>query len=229
MSIADISMLQSVKNVFDSAGVPAEVWYPIMVAESGGNPAAIGDNGQSIGLFQLNLSGQGSGFDPTMLQNPILNAQIAARAIAPAFQAVKNQFPQSVWARETALRSGHPLGSPGQPSTNPQAIADANRIQRIQDAMSTGTQIAQTAFGRALGLNQSQMQGAQSAGDALANLNKLAGQISSGLQKFDFTGFGVYMLGLLLVIIALILAAMETDAGKATARAAVTAAKAAAA
>src|SRR5205823_1081411 len=102
-----------VKNVFDQYGIPEYVWYPIMMAESTGNPNAVGDNGCSIGLFQLNrCGGQGAGYSAYSLRDPATNAQVAAQYIRPAYDAVKSETTPETAAAETAIRSGHPGGSP---------------------------------------------------------------------------------------------------------------------
>jgi hypothetical protein len=37
-------------------GLPLNVWWPVVMFESSGNPLAIGDGGKSYGLFQINTS-----------------------------------------------------------------------------------------------------------------------------------------------------------------------------
>lgn len=44
---------QKLKEFFDARSVPEYVWWSIIKAESGGNMAAVGDNGSSFGLFQI--------------------------------------------------------------------------------------------------------------------------------------------------------------------------------
>lgn len=71
-----------------SLGIPVTVWEPIAMAESGLNPAA--DNpkdtngGWSVGLFQTNQFGQGAGYQPSQLLDPITNASVALPYIATA-------------------------------------------------------------------------------------------------------------------------------------------------
>jgi hypothetical protein len=50
--------------------------------ESGLDPHAVGDQGHSIGLFQLNDQGMGFGLTPAQRQDPWLNADIALRSLA---------------------------------------------------------------------------------------------------------------------------------------------------
>lgn len=106
------SVLQQIKSIFDAYGVPVWVWYPILIAESSGDPNAVGDDGCSFGLFQLNqCAGQGMGHSSTDLFDPIKNAQIAAAHIGASWQTVKGSSltdPQKAY--QTAVSSGHPLG-----------------------------------------------------------------------------------------------------------------------
>ena len=44
-------------------------------AESGLNPLAIGDKGNSVGLFQLNIRGAGAGMTTAARQDPLTNAR----------------------------------------------------------------------------------------------------------------------------------------------------------
>lgn len=63
------------------SGVPFAFMAAVMMAESGGNPFAVGDGGSSIGLFQLHEAGLGA----SVLQfrgDPSVSAGIAARALA---------------------------------------------------------------------------------------------------------------------------------------------------
>ncbi len=99
------SWYDSVKAIFDAAGVPESIWVPIMLRESGGNPNAKAETSQerSYGLFQLNImGGQGSGYNPADLLDPVTNAAIAAKAIANAYVQYGNNLAQ------VAIASGHP-------------------------------------------------------------------------------------------------------------------------
>lgn len=102
-----------IKKIFDAYEVPAWIWYPMVWAESRGDPLAIGDAGCSVGLFQLNrCEGQGLGYSVSQLQNPLFNAQIAAGEIARAWYSVRNTvYDKPTQAMEVARQSGHPLGS----------------------------------------------------------------------------------------------------------------------
>jgi hypothetical protein len=119
---------EKVKAVFDRYGVPEFVWYPIALAESGLNALARGDNGASIGVFQLNRNGgQGTGYTVDQLSDPTMNAEIAAQSIVPAYNALKGSIPSGSLAAEVARRSGHPGGSLSAPLS-----ATNSLVQRIQ-------------------------------------------------------------------------------------------------
>lgn len=83
-----------VKEVMDKYGIPQEIWRPIMLVESSGNPNArnITKTEHSIGLFQINIKAnpQYSGLN---LTDPRVNAEIAARDfILPAYTKAKGQY-----------------------------------------------------------------------------------------------------------------------------------------
>ena len=52
-----------------------------MMAESGGDPNAVGDDGAAVGLFQLHERGMGAGLGD-LRRDPELNAAIGARGLA---------------------------------------------------------------------------------------------------------------------------------------------------
>lgn len=113
--------LNRVKAVMDQYGVPVKVWYPIMMVESAGNPKALNSvdlNGvSSIGLFQMNLKGQGAAYknNPSALYDIELNSTIAAKTFAAALAVVRDKYPDEKIAGEVAIRSGHPGGFPNSP------------------------------------------------------------------------------------------------------------------
>ena len=61
--------------------VPAAFLGAVMMAESSGHPGAVGDDGASVGLFQLHDRGMGTGLGDLRL-DPELNAAIGARGLA---------------------------------------------------------------------------------------------------------------------------------------------------
>lgn len=99
------SWVADVKAIFDRYGVPPEIWLPIAAAEAPGlDPLAY--NGKhpddSYGLFQLNRKGgQGAGYSPEFLFDPVNNATIAVKYIAPAYHKYKD-------LALVAINSGHP-------------------------------------------------------------------------------------------------------------------------
>lgn len=82
-----MSQPQNIQGIIDSAAekyAPGDqefkkVLHAIAMAESGGNPGAVGDGGNSIGLFQNNMAGgRGAGHSPQDLMDPVYNADISA-------------------------------------------------------------------------------------------------------------------------------------------------------
>ena len=85
------SWLNEVEKVFEKYGIPKHIWYPIMVAESSGNPKTrnVTPNEESVGLFQINLKAHPE-YRHLDLTNPVINAEIAARDfIAPKWKIAK--------------------------------------------------------------------------------------------------------------------------------------------
>jgi soluble lytic murein transglycosylase-like protein len=66
--------------------VPPLFLKAVMLIESGGRPDAIGDNGHSVGLFQLHDQGYGHGMGDLRF-DPEANAERAARGLAEAWHA----------------------------------------------------------------------------------------------------------------------------------------------
>jgi hypothetical protein len=65
-------------EVFDAAGLPDCITAAALAnayAESALNPAAVGDGGKSIGLFQLHERGAGSGMSVAERKDPRINAK----------------------------------------------------------------------------------------------------------------------------------------------------------
>ncbi len=70
--------------------VPPLFLKAVMLAESGGDPNAIGDNGHSVGLFQLHDQGYGYGMGDLRF-DPEANAERAARGLAESWHVVTRQ------------------------------------------------------------------------------------------------------------------------------------------
>lgn len=99
-----MAWIDEVEKVFQKYNIPKHIWYPIMLEESGGNPAArnISAKEESVGLFQINLKAHPE-YRKLDLTDPVTNAEIAARDfIAPAWKWAKaipdpGLQAQSVW------------------------------------------------------------------------------------------------------------------------------------
>ena len=66
--------------------VPPTFLKAVMLSESGGRPDAVGDQGHSVGLFQLNDNGYGAGMGDARF-DPTANADRAAKGLAEAWHA----------------------------------------------------------------------------------------------------------------------------------------------
>lgn len=69
-----------------------KVMNAIALAESGGNPGAVGDAGNSIGLYQNNMAGgRGAGYSADQLKDPHFNADLAARELIKYYNEGRRQ------------------------------------------------------------------------------------------------------------------------------------------
>lgn len=143
---SDPPWVPQVKAIFDQAGVPPEIWVPIMLHESGGNPGAVNDTRgrtnlppgiqpeYSVGLFQINVAAKfpndkaAQDVFANQLADPVTNANYAATAMGGAWAAIKDWASKndpSTWAGLVGVRSGWPAGSVDNP-----CVADyCNQIQ----------------------------------------------------------------------------------------------------
>ena len=71
-----------ITNVANELGVDPKLALAIAQQESGFNPNAIGDSGNSVGLFQLNIMGEGAGMTVAQREDPETNARIALTQVA---------------------------------------------------------------------------------------------------------------------------------------------------
>ncbi len=120
-----------VEEVMRSAGVPMSIWGPIMDIESKGNPQArnLSSIEDSVGLFALNRQGGlGQGYTVAQLQDARTNAEIASKAMAPAYQRGLGQGLSGIdLLRYTAYNSGWPTSAGvGMLSTN-KTVQDYDR------------------------------------------------------------------------------------------------------
>ncbi len=85
----------AISNAADQYSIPKGLFAAIAYKESGFNPYALGDNGQSYGIFQL-YTGGGVGnwcavsYDE--LYNPATNADCAGRYAAQRYQATQSWY-----------------------------------------------------------------------------------------------------------------------------------------
>lgn len=84
-SVSDI-----IAEVAREKGVPVGLALAVAQWESGLDPNNIGDNGHSVGLFQLNDKGEGSGLSVAQRQDPRRNAEIALSEIANVYKREPN-------------------------------------------------------------------------------------------------------------------------------------------
>lgn len=76
-------ILSDVDAVASSVGVDSNLALATVIQESGGNPNAVGDQGCSFGLLQLNAcAGEGVGYSQQQLLDPVTNLQIGLSALA---------------------------------------------------------------------------------------------------------------------------------------------------
>ena len=70
-----------IERLATAYNVPAAFLDAVIMAESGGDPNAVGDDGAAVGLFQLHERGMGAGLGD-LRRDPELNAAIGARGLA---------------------------------------------------------------------------------------------------------------------------------------------------
>jgi len=91
--------------------VPPLLLKAVMLIESGGDPSAVGDNGHSVGLFQLHDQGYGHGMGDARF-DPEANADRAARGLAASWHdvTVRQGLAGEVALRATYDHSFNPGG-----------------------------------------------------------------------------------------------------------------------
>jgi soluble lytic murein transglycosylase-like protein len=82
--------------------VPPLFLKAVMLSESGGRPDAIGDQGHSVGLFQLHDQGYGAGMGDARF-DPETNADRAAQGLAEAWRAGE----KAGFSGENAVRAAY--------------------------------------------------------------------------------------------------------------------------
>lgn len=121
-----------IRSEAQAQGCPEYLAMGIALAESGFDPNAKGDNGRSIGLFQLYVDGgQGSDYkdNPDALLDPKLNARIGIRPITiAAFGCTSQGKTGDDFIRCVATHSGHPGAVP---TDDPRVTSIVNATVRL--------------------------------------------------------------------------------------------------
>lgn len=130
LSASQESMARVIETEFRAAGFSDAVIAAAIVnaiAESGLNPAAVGDGGRSIGLFQLHEKGGGYGMSVAERQNPTLNTRRIIQEVKKA-----KGFMAEVQGGETSI----PV----------LAVAFSTYVERPADKITAGTHRAALAL-----------------------------------------------------------------------------------
>lgn len=93
----------------DRERLPRNLLRAIVLAESGGNPSADGDGGESIGLLQLHARGQGAGMSVAERIDPERNLAVGVPPIARAWRNSAHMPYDRARVERVALTSGHPI------------------------------------------------------------------------------------------------------------------------
>jgi LAS superfamily LD-carboxypeptidase LdcB len=99
--------VQIVKEIAEKHGVDPLLAVATMLQESGGNSRAIGDGGDSVGLFQLNENGLGAGMSVEERMDPRKNAEIAIAHMAQT-QATDQNGDGQITGGDLAVSSQRP-------------------------------------------------------------------------------------------------------------------------
>lgn len=88
---------QLIRRIAAEEGVDQDLAVAMARQESSLNPRAVGDNGDSVGLFQLNRNGMGAGMGDARY-DPETNARVALRSLAATIRANPNRDPGTLAA-----------------------------------------------------------------------------------------------------------------------------------
>ena len=154
-------VMKIIHDVFAERGftdVQIKAAQTVAAAESGLNPTAVGDNGASVGLFQLNrLKGEGRGYSIDQLADAATNAQITADKMSTK---QGNAFRNAKTVDEAVLALTRDFERPSFVKGN--AIADMGAFQKYA---SRGANITGNA------LDVSQLQAAASGSGSLSGVS----------------------------------------------------------
>lgn len=104
----DATIARKVDAAADRAGVPRNFLRAIVLEESGGDPAIVGDNGASVGLLQLHEAGQGAGMTKAERKDPDRNLAAGMPAIRDAWRVQSGITPLRERVKAAAGLAGHP-------------------------------------------------------------------------------------------------------------------------
>lgn len=136
----------AVSRFWASMGIPTADWQAWASAESSLNPNAVGDNGTSLGLYQLHEGGQlPKAFYPPSRKafNPLLNAAVAAPSLIQGYrEGLSMGYKGQQLAVYAAEHGGHPgtlpMGQYVAPNPNGNVYArEASRIAQAYNAFKT--------------------------------------------------------------------------------------------
>lgn len=92
-----------VKFYADKYAIPADMFLAIAMVESSLNPSAIGDEGHSVGMFQLHDQGAGAGMSIQDRLYPANSAQTAAAYLAELYQDTDQTWNSAISAYNQGL------------------------------------------------------------------------------------------------------------------------------
>jgi len=104
-----INVAEMVDRKAAATGLPRNVLRAFVLAESGGDPDAIGDGGASVGLLQLHERGQGAGMSVAERRDPARNLAVGVPPIARAWRNTAHVPYDRARVERVALTSGHPI------------------------------------------------------------------------------------------------------------------------
>ena len=153
LNVPNTTGTQAIQTWSEYYGIPS--WIPLSISnvETGGtySPTAAGDkvNGKptSFGLFQLHTpGGQGTGYTPQQLYNPILNSEVGIGAMQAAYtDGVKQKLSGYPLLAYVAAHSGHPSYAGTLPSSYATKLQAAYKQVTGQTPSTTGTSTSTSA------------------------------------------------------------------------------------
>ncbi|MGA8330440.1 MAG: transglycosylase SLT domain-containing protein [Mycobacterium sp.] len=133
---------QIITDEANKLGIPPALAMAVAQQESGMDPASIGDQGHSIGLFQLNDQGEGAGMSVAAREDPVTNTRIALTQIAN----VMRSEPNMSWG-QIAAAAQRPADPTGYASSIDNAVAQdgLNNLQGIANIFGVGKTLGQVS------------------------------------------------------------------------------------